>query len=502
MTNGQNKHNLEEAIHSLEPQDWGEFHDLAVRALEDMLEWLKTSRSHPVWRPMPQDVRRRLDEPLPAHGQSPEAAYEQFNELVRPYCNGNAHPRFWGWVQGSGLPLAMIADMLAAGINPHMAGFDQAPRLVEEQVLRWLSSMMGFPDTASGLMTSGASMANTVALTVARSAKADWDVRREGVRAGSWQLTAYCSEETHSCIQKAMELLGIGSNALRRIPTDAEYRIDLDKLEAELDRDVANGFEPFCIIGNAGTVNTGAIDNLTALARIAKQRGIWFHVDGAFGALASISPKLRERVTGLELADSVAFDLHKWMYLPFESGCVLVKDAVAHARTFAVSPAYLGGDERGIIAGGLPFADRGIELTRGFKALKVWMCLKAYGVETFAAYIERNVEQANYVGHLVRESENLQLLTPISLNIVCFRYAAAALDAGILDSINREIMLQLQETGVAVVSSTMLDGKLALRCAIVNHRSEQSDFDELISAVRSIGDRVSAALTAGKGGFA
>ena len=486
---------------SLEPKDWEAFRKLWLRAVDETIDWLKTLDASPAWQRMPSAVRSELNEPLPRAGQSPQRAYEDFARLVRPFGNGNSHPRFWGWVQGSGLPLGAMADMLAAAMNPHLAGFDHAPRLVEEQVLQWLSSLMDFPKNTSGLLTSGASMANLIALTVARNAKADWDIRRLGVRGGSRPLIAYCCSESHSCMQRAIEMLGLGSDALRLIPTDAAFRMDVSELDKAIERDRSAGLLPFCVIANCGTVNTGAIDDLEAVSEIARHNDLWFHVDGAFGALAAISPLLKSRVAGLESADSVAFDLHKWMYLPFEVGCVLVKNAEAQREAFAVSPAYLGSETRGVLVGGLPFADRGVELTRGFKALKVWMCIKAYGIDAFAESIEKNVGQAEYVGRLVANHGELELLAPISLNVVCFRYAPANGAADKLDAVNREIILRLQESGTAVVSSTNIGGKLAIRCAIVNHRSQQSDFDRFISAVLDEGKKILAETT-GDGRFA
>ncbi len=433
---------------------------------------------------MPAAVREELNEKLPRIGQSPEAAYEDFSRLVLPYGNGNSHPRFWGWVQGSGLALGVIADMLASAMNPHMAGFNQAPRAVEEQVMSWLVELMGFPEAASGLLTSGASMANLTALATARHAKADWDIRRLGVRGGSRAMVAYCSTETHSCMERAMELMGLGSEALRLIPVDADFRMDVAALGRAVELDIKDGLLPFCVVANCGTVNTGAIDDLPAISAVARKHNLWFHVDGAFGALAMLSPKLRSRVEGLAEADSVAFDLHKWMYLPFEVGCVLVRDAVGQRATFTVSPAYLGNEQRGVIAGGLPFADRGMELTRGFKALKVWMCMKAYGVSAFAAAIEENVAQAEFLRELVGKHEELEMLAPVSLNVVCFRFARGTRP---LDEVNREIIVRLQETGTAVVSSTSIGGKLAIRCAIVNHRTKRADLERFVEAVVATG---------------
>jgi aromatic-L-amino-acid/L-tryptophan decarboxylase len=472
---------------SLDPIDPERFRALGHRMLDDMLDHLAALRDRPAWRPIPDDVRAALREPLPRAGEGEEAAYQAFAARVLPYPNGNLHPRFWGWVQGTGTPLAMLADMLASGLNPHLAGFHQAPALVEHQVIAWLAEMMGFPAGSSGLLVSGGTMANLLGLAVARHAKAGYDVREEGLAGGRPQLVFYGSTETHGWALKAAELMGLGRRAFRRVAVDDAGRLDPRALAAAIASDRSLGLHPFAVIATAGTVNTGVIDDLPALVALCRREDLWLHVDGAFGALARLSPALRDRLVGLEEADSLGIDLHKWMYLPFDVACVLVRDAGVHRATFASTAPYLGDGERGPIAGGLPFADRGIELTRSFKALKVWMSLKAYGVETFAALIEQNVALARYLAERVAAHPQLELLAPVTLNVVCFRYAPAGLADEALDRLNRECLLRVQESGVAVPSSTVIDGRFALRVAIVNHRSRREDFDALLDAVLRIG---------------
>ncbi|MEK6303379.1 MAG: pyridoxal-dependent decarboxylase [Acidobacteriota bacterium] len=459
--------------------------------LDDMLDHLASLRDQPAWQPMPNRVRESFSSALPLEPIPAEAVYQEFVDNILPFTNGNRHPRFWGWVQGTGTPLAMLADMLASGINPHLAGFNQAPALVEHQVLRWLTELMGMPASSTGVLGSGGTMANIVGLVVARHAKASFDVREQGVQGGGHpRLVVYGSSETHGWAQKAVELLGLGNQSLRRIPVDDEYRIDVAKLQAAIAADRRDGHRPFCVIANAGTVNTGAIDDLEACAALCREEDLWFHVDGAFGALARLSPKLAPLVAGIEQADSLAFDLHKWMYLPFEIACTLVRDPKAHRDAFTLAPSYLAETTRGVIAGGLPFAERGLELTRGFKALKVWMSLKAHGVQAFARLIEQNVNQAQYLAELVAADPNLELLAPAPLNIVCFRYARNDLSEAKLNAINQEILLRIQESGLAVPSGTVLSGRYAIRVAITNHRSRRQDFDALVKAVTRIGEDV------------
>jgi aromatic-L-amino-acid/L-tryptophan decarboxylase len=337
-------------------------------------------------------------------------------------------------------------------------------------------------------------MANLMGLAVARHAKAGFDIRKNGLYENP-RLTVYASTETHSWAKKSVELFGLGTESLRLIPVDANFRIRPDLLRAAIAEDRQAGKRPVCIIGNAGTVNTAAIDDLSALADICREQDLWFHVDGAFGALATLSTTLRPLLNGMERADSLAFDLHKWMYLPFECACLLVRDAEVHRATFANSASYLAQHDRGVIAGGLPFADRGIELTRGFKALKIWMSLKAYGVNAFTRVIEQNVDQARYLAELVAAHPDLEVLAPVSLNIVCFRFARKGVEEAELDRINREALIGLQESGTAVPSSTTIDGKFAIRCAIVNHRSCTSDFDLLVERFSAIATELLASPT-------
>jgi aromatic-L-amino-acid decarboxylase len=473
---------------SLDPSDWGEFRELAHKMVDDTIDYLVNRKEEPVWQPMPASVRASFNEPLPMEGAESNKVYAEFLEKIRPYPNGNNHPRFWGWVQGTGTPMGMMAEMLAAAMNPHMAGFDQAPKLVEEQVLAWLTELTGMPRTSSGLLVSGGTIANLIGLAVARHAKAGFDIRELGLQghAGA-KLVFYASSETHGWCQKAGELMGLGNNAFHRVPTGSDYRIEIPALTQMIKSDRENGMRPFCVIANAGTVNTGAIDDLREIAHVCQKEDLWFHVDGAFGALARFSEELRPLVTGIEEADSLAFDLHKWMYLPFEAGCILVRDASTHRNAFAKAQSYLGTMERGVTAGGLPFADRGIELTRSFKALKVWMSMKAHGVKAYARLIEQNVAQAQYLAAMIEEHPDLELLTPVTLNIVCFRHHPAGATEEASNKRNKEILLRLQESGIAVVSSTTLDGKFALRAAITNHRSRREDFDLFVQAVLKIG---------------
>ncbi|HUP27373.1 MAG TPA: pyridoxal-dependent decarboxylase [Chloroflexia bacterium] len=473
---------------TLDPEEWSDLRALGHRMVDDMFEYLETLRERPVWQPMPDDVRQTFTTPLPQEGQPAGEVYEEFKQNVLAYPMGNIHPRFWGWVMGNGTPLGMLADMLAAGVNPNMGGGDHAGVQVELQVLNWCKQIFNYPADASGLLVSGGSMANLLGLAVARTARAGYDVREEGVGASPARLTMYGSVEMHSSLQRAVEVLGLGNNSLRRIPVDANHKIDLAALRLKIAEDIAAGMKPICLIGNAGAVNTGAIDPLNDLADIAAQHGMWYHVDGAFGALAYLSPELRPLLAGMDRSDSLAFDLHKWIYLPFEAGCVLVRDREAHLRTFTLTPPYLVHATRGLAGGDVWLSDYGIQLTRGFKALKVWMALKTYGSQKYGRLIKQNVDQASYLAEMVENSPCLELVAPVELNVVCFRFTAPELSSERLDSINREILIRLQESGAAVPSGTMVGGVYAIRCAITNHRSRREDFEALVSDTVRIGE--------------
>ncbi len=475
---------------SLDPQDWDAFRALAHRMLDESLDHLHKVRERPVWQPMPAEVRAELTEtPVPRAGTGDEQAYEDFLRLVRPYPNGNIHPRFWGWVMGNGTPQAAMADFLASALNPNVGGLQQAPSLVEQQVVRWFAELMGLPKTAGGILASGATMANVLGLAVARQQRAGFDVRRDGEHGSPQRLLVYGSSETHSWLKKACEFLGLGSSAFRVVPVDTEFRIDVAALERMIAADRAAGHRPFCVVGTAGTVQTGATDDLAALAGICARESLWFHVDGAFGAMVVLSDELRDVVRGMERADSIAFDLHKWGYLPYGIACVLVRDDRALVDTFATQAAYLASEARGVNAGGgMHFGDRGIELSRDFKALKAWMQLRATGTDAIGEHIAMNVRQASYLAALVEAHDELELLAPVPLNIVNFRYrpSRATGDAAI-DALNREILVRLQEEGIAVPSGTTIGGRFAIRVANTNHRSSDEDFRLLVDSVVRLG---------------
>jgi glutamate/tyrosine decarboxylase-like PLP-dependent enzyme len=472
---------------NLDPKDWEAMRSLGHQMVDDLISYWKGIRDEKIWRPIPEEVKAFLDQPIPEQGQSPEEVYQEFKQYIFPYNKGNVHPRFFAWIQGTGTPMGTFGDLLASGMNPNTAIGEHSAMYVDRQVVNWCKQLMNFPVDASGILVSGGSMANITALTVARNSFGEEKIRQKGLKAASAQLLIYCSVETHSCIQKAAEIIGIGTDGVRKIGVNERFELDVELLKAQLEADMKAGFLPFCLVGTAGTVNTGAIDPMDELLEISKAYGLWFHVDGAYGALAKLDPIYAPALKAIEEADSLAFDLHKWLYVPYEVGCTLIRDATKHRDAFAITPNYLLREERGL-AGGLDSINNyGFELSRGFKALKVWMSLKEHGRAKYAAMIAQNNRHAAYLAELVTQHPNLELMAPVSMSITCFRMVYPGLGEEDLRELNREILLCLQEEGIASPSSTILNGKFTLRVANVNQRTRKEDMELLVREMLRIG---------------
>jgi len=467
---------------TLDPSDWKSFRNQAHRMLDDMIDYIEQIRERPVWQPTPDRVRARFRSPLPRSPADLVAVHEEFMQNILPFAAGNVHPGFMGWVHGGGTPVGMLAEMLAGGLNANLAGRDQAPIEVERQLLQWIREIFSFPESATGLFVTGTSMANLIAVVIARDVALGFQVRRSGVSAETKRLTAYASTAVHGCIGKAMDISGVGSDALRRIETDQRYRIDLRALQDRIQKDRQAGFTPFLVTGTAGTVDTGAIDDLAGIADLCQRENIWFHVDGAYGALAMLASDIAPRLAGIERADSLAFDFHKWGQVPYDAGYILVRNGLLQRRAFASPAAYLKRVERGLAAGSPWPCDFGPDLSRGFRALKTWFTLKVHGADALGAVISRTCELARYLEQRIAETPELELLAPVELNIVCFRYRAE--DS---DRVNENIVIGLQESGVVAPSTTMIAGRLAIRAAIVNHRTCRFEIDALVNHTLSRG---------------
>ncbi len=475
---------------TLDPQDWERFRELAHGMLDCMIDLQRDIRDLPAWRPMPPNVEARFREPAPREGMGTEAAFREFAEIVLPYPTGTLHPRFWGWAGGQGSPTGMMGDLFAAAMNSVTGIFNDSAARVEAQVIDWMKEAFGFPADASGFVTSGGSVANLVALAAARDDRAGPHVGTGGLASGASRPVFYASAETHSSMFKAAKLLGLGTEGVRVVPVDEAFRMEVAALRRMVREDRDRGLTPFAVVGTAGTINTGAVDDLQALHGAARDLGLWFHVDGAFGAMAALSPDTAHLVRGVDKADSVAFDFHKWMYTNYEGGGVLIRDRDAHVRAFSTHASYLEPLPRG--TGAQPDSSnlRGPQLSKGFKALKVWLTIKEHGLDAFGRLVRQNIRQARELGELIDDADRLVRVAPVSLNVVAFRYHRDGLDGETSDALNRELLMRIQERGIAIPSQTVIRGRFALRACIINHRSRAEDFRILVNASEGIGDEV------------
>ncbi len=474
------------AEESLDPADWTQARALAHQMVDDAIDHLAGVRDRPLWQEMPAAVRASFAAPVPQGAQPLASVYSEITAHLMPHPMGNIHPRFWMWYMGAGNFTGALGDFLAAIDGSNLGGGNTASALIDQQVTVWIRDMIGFPQGSSGTLVNGGSMANIVGLMAARNAMAGVDLREVGVEAMPQPLRFYASDQVHNCHQKAMNLLGLGKRALCKIPTDAGFRMDLAALKAQIAADRALGIRPACVIATAGTTNTGSIDALAAIADLCAAEGLWLHVDGCIGALLAIAPDHRHLVAGIDRADSLALDLHKGLQAPFDVGCALIRDRRQHRMTFAEDAEYLQKMSRGIAAGEF-LHDYGLDTTRGFRALKIWMMLKEHGVAKFGRLLDQGIAQAQHLTHLIARQPLLELIAPTVIDVVCFRYNPGGRDEAALRALNIEIMLRLQEAGIAAVSDTTVKGRHCLRAAICNHRTRRSDLDLLVQDILRIG---------------
>ncbi len=459
----------------LDPLDWSDMRAIGHRMLDDVFNDLENLRDQPVWQPMPDTVRSAWHAKLPQAPTELAIVYKAYCRDIAPYATGNRHPRFMGWVHGGGSVVGMLAEMLAGGLNANLGGRDHAPIACEQQVIRWAAEMLGFPDDASGLLVTGTSMANLMAVLVART-----DALGEGIRTGGLAdaaLTAYAAAGVHGCVARALDIAGIGSDALRLIACGADGGMDLATLRTTIAADRAHGLTPFLVVGTAGSVDTGAIDDLAGLADCCAEQEVWFHVDAAYGAIAMLSDAKKPLLTGIERSDSVAFDFHKWAQVPYDAGCLVVRCAASHRAAFERPANYLKRETRGLAAGSPWPCDFGPDLSRGFRALKVWMTLSTYGTDRLGQIVDRTCALAVYLAERIAREPLLACVAPVHLNIVCFRVRGGD------DTLHATIAADLQEGGIAAPSTTRIEGRVVLRAAIVNHRTREDDIDALIDGV-------------------
>lgn len=453
-----------------------------------------------------EELHKRFDEPPPAAAASLDSLINECRDIIDG-SRHNGHPRFFGYVASPSTPVGAFADLLASSLNASVTSWRSAPAAtaVEQTVMRWLGSLIGYDDNARGVLTSGGSMANLTALLIAHRSRTSAGVSESGIQATGPRMTIYASDQVHFSIIKAADILGLGHESVRLVATDDRFCVDVTALREAIERDRAQGLQPFCIVGSAGTAATGAVDSLSELATIAREHDLWFHVDGAYGAPAAMIADMTQRFAGLELADSVSLDPHKWLYTPVDCGCLLWREA-AHARkAFMTEADYVKVLEFANIES-FAFWDYGIELSRRFRALKVWLTLKYYGATRIAAAIADDIAMANYMADCVRQDSEFELLAPVQLSICCFRYVPASwrarLDAAGKDErarieseinrLNEQIMYRVQRGGEAYLSNAVLRGKFALRACIINFRTTRRDIDLTLQTVRDVARQVDA----------
>ena len=478
---------------TLDPEDWGGMKALGHRMLDDLMEYLEDVRENP-YRPPTEEARRRICVPLPREGDGGEEMYELFREHILPSTPIFVRPDFWSGVGGNGSPFGMLTDMAISGVNTGSIFMFYITR----QALDWVKELLEYPAEAGGVFVASGSEANFTGLAVARNAKAEVDMKTVGVQGAPRMMTLYCSDEAHHCMDRSVELLGLGNEALRWVETDDDCRMRLDALQAAIDEDRARGCHPFCVVGTAGTVNCGAFDDLNALADLCAREGLWFHVDGAFGSWVKISETHRHLADGLERADSVAVDLHKWMSMPYGIGCTLVRDRLAHFSTFVY-----GHEAEYLKTGQEMSGDRvtnpmnlSLALSRPDYGLKAYMLLRAYGRDRYARLIQQNIDQIAYLAERIRRAPDMEVTAPVASNVLCFRYVREGLSEGELEELNRAILMELWEVNARMFNDTRIKGRHTLRLCNVNHRTRYSDFDLLAERVSRIGGRLAQEYTA------
>jgi glutamate/tyrosine decarboxylase-like PLP-dependent enzyme len=419
---------------------------------------------------------------IPERGLPPEELLEAVRADVFGSMAHLSHPRFFAFVPSPSNFVGVLADALASGMNAFLGSWAvaQGPARVELDVLEWLRRICGLPETAGGLFVSGGSVANLTALAAARHVR---------LRDRVGGAVVYCSDQTHSSIERALRLLGFADDQLRRLPSDGQFRLDVSALGRALSEDRRAGLKPFCVVANAGTTNTGAVDPLPALVAFCREQGLWLHADGAYGAPAVLSEKGRRALEGLGGADSLSLDPHKWLFQPIEIGAVLLRDREDLRRTFRVLPEYLR-DVAGV-EGETNFRDYGIQLTRGFRALKLWMSLQVFGEEGFRAAVSRGIELAEFAEGCVRGRDGWEVVAPAQLGVVAFRFAPLSADPEAQDSLNRTLVDELNRGGLAVISSTELRGRTALRMCTINPRTSEEDIRVTVARLSELADGLS-----------
>jgi glutamate/tyrosine decarboxylase-like PLP-dependent enzyme len=460
-----------------------DFQKLGREALDRIAAYYQTLRDRPVLVPTSSKaLRARLDEPLPQCPSDFQEILDQFDDTVFQYSRHNAHPRMFGYVASPGTPITAIGSLIEAAINVNATAWRSGPAAaeVEHVTINWLKQILGYPDDAMGLFVSGGSMANFAGLAAARSAKAPINIVREGLTALRTPMCVYVSEEAHYSAEKAAAMLGLGEANVRHVQTDDRFRLDLADLDRLVAEDRAAGRLPFCVVASAGTTATGAIDPIADISDFARRHNLWLHVVAAYGGPAALVPEIRAKFAGIEQADSIALDPHKWFYLPMGCGCILYRDPAAARAAFAHGAEYtrtIGLQDAEAFA----FWDYGPELSRPFRALNLWLLFKYAGAQALAEAIEQNIACARHAAALIKRSPDLELLAPVELSIFCFRYKTKEGDP---NALNERLLIALQKAGSSYLSNASLRGQFALRGCVLNYRTTKHDMEVLLEDVR------------------
>jgi len=482
--------------------DGAQFRALGHALVDQLAELLDAVPRAPVTRDQsPSAVRQALDlsGPLPEGGMEPGPLLERTARLLFGHSLFNGHPRFFGYITASPAPIGMLGDLLAAAVNPNVGAWTLSPAAteIEAQTVRWIAELIGYPVDCGGLLVSGGNMANFVCFLAARASKAGWNVREHGIVGEAGQrLRVYASAETHTWIQKATDLAGLGTDSIRWIPTDARLRMDVGALRRQIDADRGAGDLPCLVVGTAGSVSTGAVDPLPAIGAVCKEYGAWFHVDGAYGGFAAAVPDAPDDIRALAEADSVAVDPHKWLYAPLEAGCALVRDAEVLRAAFAYHPPYYHFAEHAT-----NYVDYGPQNSRGFRALKVWLALKQAGAAGYRRMIADDMRLSRAMAEIVARRSDLELMTQ-DLSITTFRYVPPDLRASVgdetaerhLDALNRALLDRIQRGGDAFVSNAVIGGRYVLRACIVNFHTTLSDVEAVVEVAARVGRQVDSEL--------
>lgn len=482
---------------TLTTTDTLDFSQEELKALLDkstslVLKQFEKVQQQPGYNYYPQkEVESWFDEPAPLEGISLDTLFNLVEEKVLNTATGNLGPNMYAYVMAGGNQVSIVADTLASTINQNVTKWHLAPAIteIEKRVIQWAAELVGFGTDVGGFLSSSGSSANLDGLTVARNIYFEKaDIRNKGLF-GMTPFTVYCSDETHNSVDKAIQLLGIGANQLRHIPTHADFTIDLQALEQQINEDLKNGFQPFCVVGNAGTVNTGAIDDLTALAQIAQKYNLWFHVDGAYGGLASSLDSKRHLYKGIELADSLALDFHKWFYQPFEVGCILVKSWDHLYRTYFKKASYLD-KSLDKDPGRLELNEHHFLLSRNAKALKVWMSTKAYGVRRIKAMIQKDIDLTNYLNDQINQTDDFKVIASSELAISCFQFTGGLSNQEEIIQLNKRLIPALEKDGRVFITGTTLKGQFVLRACLINHRKDEQSTRYLLEVIREVGQQL------------